>query len=897
MTTESLSASDASSIHDYLGLRPRAWLCFDKGYSREAIKEHLLRASDLPLTHAVLTPLDCAARIAEIDLTRTLLSRTARSEILRELVRKLGRGGQLPALGALARQRGFGEKLERAISRYRMTFAHAAEEQVMNEFLDSNRQGRPLRSELRVIAAAFSRWLEIRGLFDDARVYETAMHVLQADERGDAPQSFARLSLPQRIDCLRSRRIEARERAFFDAISKRVELREGTTLHDFGFYSGSPARARPQWTWLRFHTPDDGAEWIAQMAHPSDVTVLFSEGPEVRRSLFRALESQAIDLSDERDPTAASLDERIKLAFLSLKLVAARFRRADIRALLTAARSRRLRDLSDQRSRGGEALARRYDETRRVIESFSKSKWTLEELRKSHLEWIAEGAPFRRDHDRLFAIRYLERVYEVMAQDEHHLERERTRARLSYWYERLRKVLRSVAVPKGALAPRQGLEVYRLTQATLGEARTKLVLFGLEASLLDSRANGDYALSDSERNRLALEFQVESSEVERDFRKERLLRWIENAEEVIVVDSSLTALAKERESILPVIEELGFEAPDGSEEIRPIEMGAAPRVLSSYRPLSTLQPTEVRLTLSSIEVLNATWLDAYSRCPFYALASRRWKLYDVAEPTFELRPEVKGAILHKSVELLLKSRNADGSYGKSVGDCLDQALAEADWRGTLESEFIAKSIRKRLLDILVEFAESEREYFDKATPSTIATENLELEIECGGVRVRGKPDRIDAYQDGIVVIDYKSSGARNPTGDEILEREYGLQLPFYAIAAQERFKKKVYAQQFVVLARNGNRSRGIFPKEIVGKEPGKLIKLNSNSSSLTDLSPEEVLAKNRVAIEQHLRDLKSGRFDVVPKIEKKDCPSCTIRAVCGYNRKRVKDEADVLGDS
>ena len=59
------------------------------------------------------------------------------------------------------------------------------------------------------------------------------------------------------------------------------------------------------------------------------------------------------------------------------------------------------------------------------------------------------------------------------------------------------------------------------------------------------------------------------------------------------------------------------------------------------------------LLLLKKPILTASELDRYTRCPFQALVYYRWRLEDLRRPAMELRPDIKGIVLHEAVRKIM----------------------------------------------------------------------------------------------------------------------------------------------------------------------------------------------------------------------------------------------------
>jgi RecB family exonuclease len=285
--------------------------------------------------------------------------------------------------------------------------------------------------------------------------------------------------------------------------------------------------------------------------------------------------------------------------------------------------------------------------------------------------------------------------------------------------------------------------------------------------------------------------------------------------------------------------------------------------------------------------VQATALDHYSRCGFMALGASRWKLRDLRDPSLELWADVKGILLHKAVELLIVSFSAGHKLSLSASEAIEQAWLEKKPKGLTGGQRIENLIKRKLEKVLESFLFDEKIYRERSGAKVHDLESIKLELKLKGGVIRGRPDRIDETEDGsgYFVIDYKTTSAL-PSGFDMVENGYRLQLPFYALALDQiaRMKtKETLGAQFIELTRNGVRSKGIFFTQSNGKESGKLTRVRANSKSLFAAEPNEVWKKAQFQIENHFESLVSGLHTANPKQET-DCRLCSYSDLCGKRR-------------
>jgi len=165
----------------------------------------------------------------------------------------------------------------------------------------------------------------------------------------------------------------------------------------------------------------------------------------------------------------------------------------------------------------------------------------------------------------------------------------------------------------------------------------------------------------------------------------------------------------------------------------------------------------------------------------------------------------------------------------------------------------------------------------------VSLDDQKLALDYPEFRLIGTPDRIDVTEDGLFIIDYKTSSAL-PNGTDMLELGYRLQLPFYALAASQQLGKPVAGVQFVELTTKGGRGSGMFFKKHNGKETGKFTQVRSNSKSLLSIEPDEAWSRMEEQIVLQAKAMMEGQFSARPKKQEKECNSCQLSDLCGLRR-------------
>ena len=894
-----------------IGLRPKSWLIVGSGYSREELKALVLAQGQGFIADAVSTVQELCLKIVHLSSDQ-LLSAFAREEVLRLLLSDSRISSGLTELKKFRRQRDLMKRLDLSLQSGRLAFAHSEEESVYEERITQSLGDRALRREVSALARAYEAWMLASGYYDLPLLMRKATQLIQ-----DAPPSH--FKLPQEIQVLSMSTPESLERQFWDVLSRWVQV----TRRDPSKKVSHPQQEEsfeegqgypPSFSWKRWHTLDDAVEAYADaLVHEfsqkgnrvwDEHALLIPDYPEVRRSLKRAFESRKLPFAESRDPTLLKWEEKVKWATLPLEVVARNFERTRVLAWLRSFRMQEkfgvwTQEIQDRGIRfgmssyaGGE-LDTVHLELKNLHQSLGGRR-TCQEIADAHLEFL-------RTHrgdlpEDLILLESFEGIWKNLVQDQQRVGQAHRKAPLLYWLDHLQYRLSSASPPIEPLKSKQGLRVYRLQQAPW--VRTPSVsILALPSRWLSTEGEGDYWWSERERELLSTEFAVRSSISDREEKLRTLTTWIQHASTVTLLDAEFDSGGKERESILPLVRELEMSSglPHRS---TPQDQGVHPRFAPSYQVLRPSQPVQVHLSPfqeymnQSQAQLSASLIDRMSRCSLQAMAFYRWKLQDLSEPDTELRPEVRGRILHEAVRLLKVSTDPSGQMRLTPEEALARAWKTKGHRGLLKSQRVENYIQSRLLHILRLFCVKEAEYVDRSGTHCLALDDLRLSLEYPGLSVIGTPDRVDQHEDGIFIMDYKSSGAL-PHGSEMIEHGYRLQLPVYALAAFKRFQQPVLGVQFIELDRKGGRKSGIHFKKYNGKEKGCLSTLRSNSKSLIDADPESVWS----LLEQHMlssaQQFLRGEFYAQPHSSspQKECAQCRVADLCGL-RRRVESTSE-----
>ncbi|MEB3884859.1 PD-(D/E)XK nuclease family protein [Lyngbya sp. CCY1209] len=247
---------------------------------------------------------------------------------------------------------------------------------------------------------------------------------------------------------------------------------------------------------------------------------------------------------------------------------------------------------------------------------------------------------------------------------------------------------------------------------------------------------------------------------------------------------------------------------------------------------------------------SASQLTAIGQCPFKWFANYLLHLKDLPEAEAELSPSLRGRLYHRCLELLLKEIKNRADLMRLGREEIEATFGEAEqdievpnltnWEGRRLEHLEMLELNLRAESFLPENAE-------------ILQLETSFQADWYGLKVRGVVDRIDRTPEGLVLLDYKTSGSVPPgIKDESGRAKIDLQLALYENAIAQNFEnEKILESQFY-----------------------SLTKQKYLSKSKPDPETLEAFA------EKVKRHLETGSYPVDPDIEQKACQYCEFDAVC-----------------
>ncbi|HEY5885786.1 MAG TPA: PD-(D/E)XK nuclease family protein [Pyrinomonadaceae bacterium] len=314
-------------------------------------------------------------------------------------------------------------------------------------------------------------------------------------------------------------------------------------------------------------------------------------------------------------------------------------------------------------------------------------------------------------------------------------------------------------------------------------------------------------------------------------------------------------------------------------------------------------------------VHSASGLSTYGNCSYRFFANRILRLEPRGEAALDLQAIDAGKLLHDVLRRFFERHR-----GERLNDHNRDSL-RAELRAVAEQVFkehehavpplnpdiwkIDCEIRKIILDqvLLYELtvqkqtkADVRSTYFEVAfgmrprqaadPQSTIQQLELTRSTSDGEdtIRIQGQIDRVDQAADGtLVAYDYKLSTGANA---EDMKAGRSLQLPIY-LEALERLLLPGQALAgggyYILKPKGGRRNSGMYRKEF-----GQYLGLHPNNSILTDYDWTQLRSEVVQKIWEFFDGMRSGDFRVRPSLGYTTCKFCDYKAVCRYEKYRIR---------
>jgi hypothetical protein len=861
-------------LEQITGIHPHAILCVGAGFVREEYKSLCFLKGKSITQNAILNPRQISEALAPACQGR-VLEATARAELLRQVFKEVSVREALPLLADHRFRPKFYENLDRSLQQGRLYFAHAEEAQVLQARLNERLGVGQKRDEFFVLHQLWERILELRNLWDEAKVYEVAVAQM-------------RVALPPLLQNQTIFKLEhfpdpPRLQYFWNELAKQVPI-EKISSRSHAESNGIILDRKVA------HSLEDAALFLVDEILASgdlaNQAVVIQDEPALRRTLKRVAERAGIQFNDPRDPTLIVQSEEIKLALLELELVAKNFPAPLVLEWLHYSDFAKVpTELGLLRKKIIEsAIQQGVDDYRflpvlheKLIEIKSR---IATRVSLTQLQGLLELSA-KQYHLPLWVHQVFDKIFNEWTKSFAQIEIATRKKPLRYWLEQLIEKLKRATPIAPPIKKVGGLQLFRVDQAVsplLDSSQTKIHFFGVGLSFFEPKEETNDWFSTREREVLASEFGLPSIAEIQAQNAASYLAWARAAGDSATSVTDWEFLydedGGEREST-----ELQLSLLAGLELTEKQELGLHPSLFASMQTHLKTRSPHVQVPLPKTE-WPISFLNAYGNCPFTAYSAYLLSLYDEREVDFELKGDSFGNLVHAALETFLQDKI-------TVEDAFERAWKSTAQIAWLKSERLYRSIRYKTILLLHEFEKSEEEYRARA-----GTQVLDLEKKIDWQRAEftfhGRIDRIDQHADGLVLMDYKTSSAL-PNGKEIFEKGLGLQLPVYALALKEQLNQEVVAAQYIHLtAQATKRNTGILFKKWNKSKAADPVEFpvtnaRSNSHSIMEGEPAEVWNSFDQKVVQLIEKIRKGYFDAEPA-DPADCQTCRYQLVCGKLR-------------
>ena len=868
-------------IDKITGLKNSSILILGMGFVREEYKALCFKLGKGLNQFAIQNAKSIAQNFVPESRDR-LLDASARVELLRETFKNPNLKSGLPVLLEHRFRPKFFENLDRALQHGRRFFAHLGEASVLQERLEERLGRSEKREEFFLLNRLWENVLLNRELWDEARLYEDA--ALRSSQgvpfvlKGVTLFKLEHLPDPPRLQ-------------FFWSSLAQVMSVESDRPKERAYDSQELFQMRRACA----HSLEDAAHFLfdhfieKEIENPGSIqrkAIVIPDEPAIRRTLKRVMESRGLQLNDPRDPTQIVQSEEIKLALLELEMVAKGFPSSLVLTWL-GVQQEFLNELGFLRK---QIIEKGIVQGVNDYQVFPLLYQRLKEIdllypKKINLQKLQEliQKSIHRYGLALWVKQLVEKVFHDWEQSFQQIQLPGSSSTfkelpIRHLAEQLNEKLKQATPIVSPLKKEGGVYLFRVDQSVnphLFNGEFDIHFFGIGRDFFEPKEEGTDWFSARDLEILSMEFSIPSIFDAQLERMKSFLAWCQlSKNEKFFWDFLYDESGSECESV-----ELYLTESKRIEWLEKLDLGLHPRLKNSLLSQLKVQKAQVQIQLPKDE-WPISFLNAYGNCAFTAYSAYLLNLFDERETDFELKGDSFGNLVHAALELLLKENlDCDSAF--------ERAWQETKQIAWLKSSRLQSAIRNKTLLLLQAFKQSEEEYLKKSG-THIREMEYEVKWQKNGIVWKGRVDRIDQHQDGLIVIDYKTSSLL-PSGRKTLEKGMGLQLPIYALAIKERLNQEVVAAQYLhltphkvnrnigVLFQQWNQSKVTVPIEFA------ITHARSNSQSLFEESPEELWNQFDERISSLIFQLKQGYFSAKPA-DPEECSHCRYILVCGKLR-------------
>lgn len=321
------------------------------------------------------------------------------------------------------------------------------------------------------------------------------------------------------------------------------------------------------------------------------------------------------------------------------------------------------------------------------------------------------------------------------------------------------------------------------------------------------------------------------------------------------------------------------------------EIGRLTKVFDNYRgKLSEKEILEdININMAG-RTYSISFLESYSKCPFYFLLNNYFKIEKLERDVEEYNPIDIGSIYHLALRWFYLSYSEEIKDKVINGVDFPNEDSVNRLRNMLENTFVEygfdlklnknRSILESTIDKLVAFIIADINRLsnpkDKLLPYEFELEfgrkNIfEIEIDGQTIPMTGVIDRIDKLlnSDAYIVMDYKSSAYGSRNIDNMISG-LSLQLPVYIMSQTDDIVAGLYG---IIGSAKFDIPIGILEKSnIISKR---------HKGGINQAQWDELLEDTKRNILNNINGIKSGDFSVDPL----ECsPYCIYKDICRYEK-------------
>ncbi|MDM7924075.1 MAG: PD-(D/E)XK nuclease family protein [Pyrinomonadaceae bacterium] len=251
---------------------------------------------------------------------------------------------------------------------------------------------------------------------------------------------------------------------------------------------------------------------------------------------------------------------------------------------------------------------------------------------------------------------------------------------------------------------------------------------------------------------------------------------------------------------------------------------------------------------------SASQLTTIGQCAFKWFAQRSLQLQAMEEMEYGLDPAVRGLLYHKTLELAVERSKDKPDVRAAVLECLEDAFADAEIDESVGLPALPNWEQERLEQLReLRKAVAAADFIFEG--SRVVGVEQRFEETWQGFPLIGYIDRVDDTPDGLIAIDYKTSGtvpkgAKDPDGKLTVD----VQIPLYANVAL----RKLYP--------DGNYGNSVYYSLTKGK-------------ILREIKPDDMVKLDRLA-EDIKGLLAKGSFAIDPDPAGQACTYCDFDILC-----------------